>query len=170
MRNSRVTRHSVPNLLQCQTTLPVYFLSQDYAGENYIQPLASAPAAPPFIYPNMTNVILPTAYSEMTYANAQFLNDYGQQNIFQYRTPYVQLPMMPPNAPYISTTVSTIPESMPIPESTSGEQNLEEELTQLLRRFFIDDNEKTLRDLTENPNIIAQLNFNERCLLLRCQM
>jgi hypothetical protein len=166
MRNPRVSRHSVPNLFNCQTTVPIYFLSQDYAAENFIQPLPNT-AAPPYIYSNMPNMMLPTAYPDMGYANAPFLNDYSQQNMFQYRSPFVQMPIMPQNGPYINTSIpAIIPESVQMPE----EQNLEEELSHLLRRVFIDDNEKTLRDLTENPNIIAQMNFQERCLLLLCQM
>jgi hypothetical protein len=139
--------------------------------DNFAQPLTSAPAVPSFIYPGITNVMMPSGYPDMSYANAQYLNEYGQQNMFQYRAPFVQLSMVPQNAPYINNSVpATIPESMQMPEPANTEQNLEEELSQLLRRFFIDDNEKTLRDLTEDPSIISQLSFGERCLLLRCQM
>jgi hypothetical protein len=50
------------------------------------------------------------------------------------------------------------------------EFNFEDDLNRLLRRFFIDDGEKTLRDLTEDPNILAQLDFHERRLVLHHQM
>lgn len=169
----RVARHSVPNLFQCQTAVPVYFLSQDYAADNFIQPLASAPAAPPFVYPN----VLMTTYPDMGYANAQFLNEYGQQNMFQYRAPFVQVPVMSQNSPFINTTIpTTIPETVSeqnqadLQNHVSNEQSLDEELSQLLRRVFIDETEKSLRDLTDNLNIISQLNYSDRCLILRCQM
>jgi len=178
-------RHSVPNLFQCQNNLPIYFLSQDYAAaaaaaENFIQPLASAPAAPPFIYPNMTSVFMPTAYPDMAYANAQFMSDFGPQNVFQYRPPFVQMPVLPQGAPMVSNLVAPNQpmdsgfvqrsEPSPIEQNPGREYSSEDELAGLFRRIFIDDRGRTLRDLTNNQNVVAQLNYNERRLVLRHQI
>lgn len=150
-------------------------MGHDYpSSDNFIQPLANT--STPYMYSPMGNVMMPTGYSEMNYANAQYLNDYGQQNIFQYQVPFVPMPLLPQNAQFVNTTAipSSIPESVVPQEQQNGfvntEMSLDDELSQLLKRVFIDDTDRSLKDLTDNPNILAQLNYYERCLLLRCQM
>jgi hypothetical protein len=89
-------------------------------------------------------------------------------------------PLLQPGAPtFISTAPLTVPTTIsqaadpsPISQSNVSERefNFEDDLSRLLRRFFIDDGEKTLRDLTDDPNIVAQLDFHERRLVLHHQM